>query len=309
MKTAISIGLLSVFLSYQPTLASFYSTRDSHNDSYSGSGKSYELRSASYHVIDNGTVRLTLDSDIPLAGHYESQAYDGHVGHTDVYIRSDNASFRLKFAPNESKSELGLFKSPLSASVVKENFGRDAGDAITKLHGGELVTNDVQVYEYPGAGVSGSNRIVVEFPYSALADEGDLMLHLTVECGNDSIDLFVPAPEISIDVPTVETELPPITPDLPEVEEDDDDFPVWIVGIPVVVILIFILIGGGPDDPDTPDDKPPLIGDPCCDPKFPPETPPEEPPTKTVHEPSIIVALLFFIALGVILKSNDISNL
>lgn len=307
-KTFAALILLTIWTT-KPSLANPFYTIDSPSDAYTGSSNSYEIYNVS-HTSHGNRIRLVVDTDVPLRGHRELGAADHHVGHTDIRVQSNNTTYGIKFAPNENPAANGIYRNPNQASVVKQNFGRDAGDAITKLSGGELVTNDVHVEEFAGAGHNGSNRIVIDFPADAFGDE--LLYHLTVECGNDSVDLFIPAPIGEIDIP-INIEVPgiePTYPDVPSDEDDDGSGIFWKVAIPVgilALILVFMSSGGGDgsddssttpptDNPPNPPKDPPT-DNPPKDPPKPPEPPkPPKPPLK-VPEPKATIALIAFLAM------------
>lgn len=282
MKKIFALTLTALTICRPAIAQSFYHTTDAPNDAYTASSNSYEIYQVGYQTIGN-KVRLTIDTDVPLAGHKEYGALDNHVGHTDIYLTTNKGSFGLKFAPNENPAEIGLYSNPQRTSVARSNFGR--GEGLTKLSGGTLVTNDVQVYEFAGEGHKGSNRIVIEFPYSAIANEGDLMVHLTLECGNDIAELFIPSPEINLEIPELETPITVSKPDISKSDTEEQKFnKAWLLTIPLVTLIALALLGGG-DDNTPPTTEVKSIYE---------ETPPE---TKDVPESSTVIALLLILLL------------
>ena len=246
-KFCTTLILLGLFVHTPAVQAQvFFNQIDSQTDAYTGSRNSYEIRQLTYTQVGD-RIRFILDTDVPLQGHSERGALDGHVGHTDLRISTPYSVYGVKFAPNENYQHIGVYQNPKISSVVRENFGRDGAGLPTLLTGGELVTDDILVFEYPNAGINNSHRIVIELPVSEVSLLDGASIHATFECGNDIVVLDIPAIEFpEIDIP-VSVELPPISePDFPTPEEDDEDNGLfWKLAIPAtLLILILVLLDG-----------------------------------------------------------------
>ena len=301
MKRYIA-GLIAPLFLQAPAIAGSFSKIDSPTDSYTGSVNSYEIYGVSYQTVGD-RIRVTLDTNVPLAGHQEGGASDNHVGHTDLRISTPNGDFGIKFTNNENNNPIGLYKNVNTSSIVTTNFGRSSNYPHSLVSGGELLTTDIQVYEFAGSGLHGSNRIVVELPARYLDDGISKVLHATFECGNDHIELEIPKAVMDLVPPAVDEPITPVmTEDTPELTiKRKRGLRVAYVMIPALILILVLLLGGNNDSSDMDSDGP-GSDEPGC--KYncgSDENPPtEEPPSKKVNEPdfSHITFLLLMLLAG-----------
>lgn len=302
MQTKLVSVVMTILLLSKPDMLlaqTFYSTKDSNSDSYTGSSNSYEIRRVSY-MRSGDRIRFVIDSDVPLSGHRESGAFDGHVGYTDIRITTPTTTYGVKFAPNENAVPNGLYKNVRTSSIVQQNFGRDGAGLPTLVQGGELVTSDIKVYEYTEA--TDSHRIVVEMPANQLELIEGGHMYVTLECGNDVVELTIPPtdfPELEINIP----DFPPIAPTYPDIldnPKDDSAIGIWKIGIPIGILLIILILLNPPTE-SNPKGEPPIIppvGQPPVG-----QPPIDKPPVK-VPEGDVVLPLIMLLLCGGFIKKK-----
>lgn len=285
----VSLGVSLLFLNSRVAIGqTLYRSIDSPNDSYNVNSppNTYEFYGMEVQNWENeGFTRLVIDSNLPLSGVTNTRSADNHIGIGEVFIRHPNTGeiFAIKFAENETTLENGIYTNINTVSLVNTNYGaKDMYGTPTNISSGEYLSG-VDVYNLPGLGTNGGNKIVIEFPNDILP-EGKLLWEVIQECANDRMFLetftepYIPGIPDTPDIP--DTPGIPDTPDdpgSPPVLEDGDSGAIIAASIGGLVILAIILLslGGGdnmsdipgtpinpdtpdiPDNPDTPEDPNP----------------------------------------------------
>ncbi len=273
-KILIGLWLSSNLIFTPKLLAQTFSFTDSPNDAHNVGGQNFEIYNTSW--IDLGDrIRIVFDTEMPLEGFTNRFAVDGHIGWGDINMTNSTTgqNYGLVFS-NQSSNPLGIYNSPGWTSLVQSNYGEPSlyNHPTSTIDSTGDKIGDVEVFEYKGEGINGSNRIAIEFSKDNLPF-GDYMVEILQECANDLITfktsvLEAGTPEIieggNVFVPSGHST--GLGNNISGLKTDGGGATLgYVIGGAVVVAALIIILSGGSKDkdnnkrvnnPNNPDKKP-----------------------------------------------------